>query len=325
MFELQHVTKLYNLVIGINDIHLSLPPGAYGLIGPNGSGKTTLINLLTGQLRPTLGRVRVFGENPWNHSGLLRRLGYCPAPDPAQWNVSALEWVTYLLQLTQIARTESTARAKQVLERVGLGSSMHRPIQAYSLGMRQRIKLAQALAHDPDWLILDEPFNGLDPIGRREMTTILQEWVRDGKSLLLSSHVLHEVEEITPSYLLLCGGRLLASGTAEEIAADLGNVVGEVTLRGSGMAQVASQMVGDPDVLSLQFMPHRSGLKMLVRSSPTFRTHLQQVLAAPEVVLEELDTPSQSLDSLFSTLMKMHRGEVVSQETWESLDQGEAS
>ncbi len=314
MIELEHVTKLYGLVIGVNDMTLSLTPGAYGLLGPNGSGKTTLINLITGQLKPTIGRVRVFDHNPWNHAGLLRRLGYCPALDPAQWNVSALEWVAYLLELTQFSRSEANHRAVEILERVGLGDAMKRPIQTYSLGMRQRVKLAQALAHDPDWLILDEPFNGLDPIGRREMTDILQDWVRDGKSLLLSSHVLHEVEAITPSFLLLYGCRLLATGSADEIAADLGNVVGEVTVRGRGMGRVATELAADPDLISLQFLPHHAGIRMIVRSTTSFYERLQSVLASPEVALEELDSPDHSLSTLFSTLMKMHRGEAISRD-----------
>ena len=323
MIELQRVTKLYKLVIGINDISLSLPPGAYGLIGPNGSGKTTLINLLTGQLKPTLGRVRVFGQNPWNRPQLLRRLGYCPAVDPAHWNVSALEWVTYLMEMTQYSHAEAQRRAETALAEVGLADVMRRPIQTYSLGMRQRIKLAQALAHEPDWLILDEPFNGLDPIGRFAMTELLQKWVREGRNLLLASHVLHEVEEITRSFLLLCGGRLLASGTADEIARDLGNIVGEVRLRGTRMDRVAREMADDPDVFSLRFLPHRTGLTMTVRSTDAFRRRLQRVLANESVVLEELDTPGHSLDTLFTTLMKMHRGEAVGGDVMTPAGQGE--
>ncbi|MHC4180214.1 MAG: ATP-binding cassette domain-containing protein, partial [Planctomycetota bacterium] len=156
MIELQHVTKLYGSVIGVNDVTLPLPPGAYGLLGPNGSGKSTLLNLITGQLRPTLGRVRTLDCRPWNNTKLLRRIGVCPEQDLLYTNVTGLDWVTYLLKLHGFGRAEAGRRAREALELVGLGDAMRGPIGAYSRGMRQRAKLAQVFAHDPELLILDE-------------------------------------------------------------------------------------------------------------------------------------------------------------------------
>ncbi len=144
MIQLEYVTKLYGTVIGVNDINLSLTPGAYGLVGPNGSGKTTLLNLITGQLRPTMGNVRVLGYSPWNRDSLLRMIGLCPAVDVLYPNVSALEWVSYLVELHGYSRREARRRAAQSLEDVGMGGAMQRTMGTYSLGMRQRTKLAQA-------------------------------------------------------------------------------------------------------------------------------------------------------------------------------------
>ncbi len=172
MIRFEHVTKLYKTVIGVNDVSLDLAPGAYGLLGPNGSGKTTFINLIIGQLRPTIGSVRVFGQNPWSRSELLRRIGICPAIDVLLPNVTALDWVQYLVRLHGFDAAEATLRAKNALELVGMQHAMRRPIGTYSLGMRQRTKIAQAIAHDPELLILDEPFNGLDPVGRHELTEL---------------------------------------------------------------------------------------------------------------------------------------------------------
>ena len=166
IIELQGVTKLYGLVIGVNDITLSLPPGAYGLLGPNGSGKSTLLNLIMGQLRPTIGSVKVFGKSPQNNHQLFRRLGYCPSTEGLYADISAWEWVQYLQRLQGKSRGEAAQAAERALAFVGMSYAMHRPIAGYSRGMRQRTKLAQAIAHDPDFLILDEPFNGLDPIAQ---------------------------------------------------------------------------------------------------------------------------------------------------------------
>ena len=181
MIELRNLTKLYGTVIGVNDISMSLPPGAYGLLGPNGSGKSTLLNLITGQITWTIGSVSVFGRSPRNNPAPSRRIGYCPSSEGLYANVSAMDWVSYLTQLHGYSKAQARDAAARSLNLVGMTEAMHRPIATYSRGMRQRAKLAQALAHDPDLLILDEPFNGLDPIGRHEMAQVLRDWIGLGK------------------------------------------------------------------------------------------------------------------------------------------------
>src|SRR5439155_18371037 len=181
--------------------------------------------------RPTLGSVRVLGESPRNNARLFRRLGYCPGSDGLYANVSGYDWVRYLQRLQGLSAGQAAAAASESLELVGMAEAMHRPISSYSRGMRQRTKLAQAIAHRPDFLILDEPFNGLDPVGRHELTTVLRAWIGLGKSLLFASHLLHEIEAITESFLLICGGRLLASGTAEDVHAMMVGLPNEVALR----------------------------------------------------------------------------------------------
>ena len=201
MIELTKVTKLYGTVIGVNEIDLVLEPGAYGLLGANGSGKTTLINLLTGQLKPSVGAVRIFQSDPWAESNVRYRLGLCPATDILYTNVTAFQFVRFLLELQGINRSDSAELANNALDVVGLDDKdRNRPMGEYSRGMKQRAKLAQAIAHDPELLILDEPFSGLDPVARHEMTTFLQDWVASGKSVVVSSHILHEVENICLLY-----------------------------------------------------------------------------------------------------------------------------
>jgi ABC-2 type transport system ATP-binding protein len=320
MIELSNVTKLYGKVIGVNDVTLKLEPGAYGLLGPNGSGKSTLLNLITGQLRPTLGSVRVLGESPRNNARLFSRLGYCPAGEGLYANVSGFEWVKYLLRLHGRSEVEAARSADESLELVGMAEARHRPISSYSRGMRQRTKLAQALSHEPDFLILDEPFNGLDPIGRHELACVLRNWIDPGntdgshsgnrreRSLLFASHLLHEIESITSSFLLICSGRLLASGTAEDVHRMMEGLPNEVSLQCSDAHALASLLVREHAADSVRI----SGTTLTIGTPHPGRLYdkLPGWLAESGQEVFEMRSADESLQALFNSLMKMHRGEL---------------
>jgi ABC-2 type transport system ATP-binding protein len=307
MLELNGVTKLYGTVIGVNDVTLQLPPGAYGLLGPNGAGKTTLLNLITGQLRPTKGHVRVFGGNPWNNHRLFRRLGICPAQELLYGNVSGLEWVEYLMVLQGFTRAEAARRAEEALVRVGMGHAMRRPIGSYSRGMRQRTKLAQAIAHDPELLILDEPFDGLDPIGRHDFTQLLRTWITD-RSLILASHILHEVEAICPSFLLILNGRLLAFGSAEEVQYLLAGVPAELTVvcdRPNTLAALCWQ----EELADTVRCENAQQLRISTHRPAELAQRLPQWAIEHGILLHEVRTPEDALQTLFNSLIQLHRGE----------------
>ena len=308
MIQLNSVTKLYGTVIGVNDMTLELAEGAYGLLGPNGSGKTTLLSLLTGQLVPTIGSVRVLGESPRNNAALFRRLGYCPGSEGLYANVSAFEWVRYLCQLQGWKSAAATQATYKALETVGMTAAMHRPISSYSRGMRQRVKLAQAIAHEPDMLILDEPFNGLDPIGRHEMGELLKAWITQGKSLLLASHLLYEVQSITDRFLLINGGRLLASGTAAEVQALLVEAPNEITLRTPEPQRLASLLVERGITDSLKIHDHT--LVISTRHPGQLYEQLPGWLAESQIIVSEMRSADESLQALFNSLLKIHRGEL---------------
>lgn len=308
MIELQNVTKLYGKVIGVNDFTLSLGAGAYGLLGPNGSGKSTLLNLITGQLQPTLGTVRVMGESPRNNAKLYRKLGYCPGSEGLYSSVSAFEWVKYLQQLQGMSAADADVAAGNSLALVGMSSSMHRPISSYSRGMRQRTKLAQAIAHNPDMLILDEPFSGLDPVGRHELTRVLLDWIDLGKSLLFASHVLHEIESLTQSFLLICGGRLLASGTAEDVHAMMVGLPNEIALRCNRPHDLAALLLREHVVDSASVTDHT--VKVATRQPARLYEQLPCWLKTSEIEVTEMHSADESLQALFNSLMKMHRGEL---------------
>lgn len=309
MIELNNVTKLYGSVIGVNDISLSLRSGTYGLLGPNGSGKTTLINLILGQLRPTIGRVSLFGQDPWRRSGLLRQIGLCPALEVNYPRITGYEWVKYLVRLHGFNAASAHKLAVQALEQVKLDHAMNRPMRDYSLGMRQRAKMAQAIAHEPELLILDEPFNGLDPIGRFEMTSFLRDWGKRGKSLILASHILHEVEAVHPSFLLISGGRLLASGTPNEVHSILADSPSRLRIRASKTKLLANELVNQCPIESLSFSEDGQSLDVLTRSAGQLQTKLPHILVENDITVYEMDSQDDSLKTLFSTLMQIHRGE----------------
>jgi ABC-2 type transport system ATP-binding protein len=310
MIELKSLTKLYGRVIGVNDIDVRLEPGAYGLLGPNGSGKTTLLNLITGQLNPTLGSVRVLGCNPRANAGYFARVGYCPAIDGLYSNVTGHEWVTYLLQLQGWTASAASQKAEEMMGIVGMRPAMHRALGTYSRGMRQRTKLAQALSHDPDLLILDEPFNGLDPMSRHQMTKLLRKWIDRGKYLILASHILHEVESITKSFLLICGGRLLASGSASDVHEILTGIPNDIRIRCERGRELAALIVGIEGVASLKLEENDRLLTVSTHNPRLIYEQLPAWISERELRISELQSADESLQSLFNSLMRIHRGEV---------------
>ena len=216
----EHLSKWYGQVSGLNDVTVALPRRHHGLLGPNGAGKSTFMKLVTGQLRPSTGTVRVFGEPIWGNPSQYSRLGFCPEQDAFYERMTGLEWVTALAAAARdVERRRGRRGRTRALEAVDLLDVADRKIGAYSKGMRQRVKLAQAIAHDPELLILDEPLSGMDPIMRRRTIRLIKEWGRAGKSVVVSSHILHEIEAMTSNILLIHNGRIVAEGDVHQIRA----------------------------------------------------------------------------------------------------------
>jgi ABC-2 type transport system ATP-binding protein len=311
MIQLHRTTLLYGTVIGVNDFHIELPTGAYALVGPNGAGKSTLIGLVTGSLRPTLGHVRVFGVDPARDPSVLQRIGLCPASDLLVHGVTARQWLELQLALSGWTSQKAKSRADDVLDIVGIDDARNRPINTYSLGMRQRCKLAQAIANDPDLLILDEPFNGLDPIGRHDMGLLLKEWANSGRSLLLASHVLHEVERITNSFMLIYGGRLLACGTSAELRHLLAGLPQEITLVTPTLDRLASLLSTKPWLRSLLRSKDPRRLTISVEQPLQLYQCLSEWSTQGDIVVEQLLGSDGDISALFHLLVSKHRGEVL--------------
>ena len=298
-----HLSKWYGQVIGLNDVSVTVPAGITGLLGPNGAGKSTFMKLITGQLRPSKGSITVLGEPIWQNPGLYNRIGFCPEQDAFYERMTGREWVTALVRLNGLTETEAAATAARAIEDVELTEAADKKIGAYSKGMRQRIKMAQALVHNPELLILDEPLSGMDPIARRKAIRMIKDWGRAGKSVIVSSHILHEIESMTANILLINQGRILAEGNVHQIRDLIDEHPHTVHIKAEQTRALAREFLGHDDVLSLKF---EEGAVVVQTGRPdAFYARLTD-LAASGVhgAIHEVTSPDDNLQAVFQYLVK---------------------
>jgi ABC-2 type transport system ATP-binding protein len=297
------LSKWYGQVSGLNDVTAAIPGGITGLLGPNGAGKSTFMKLITGQIKPSKGSVTVFGQPIWGNPNIYRRIGFCPEQDAFYERMTGLEWVSALVRLNGLSDSESAAAATRALESVDLMEAANKKIGAYSKGMRQRVKLAQALVHDPELLILDEPLSGMDPIMRRRTVRLIKDWARAGKHIVVSSHILHEIEAMTSNILLINNGRILAEGNVHSIRELIDTHPHTVYVRGSDPRGLARRFLAEDDVLSLRFEP---GAVVVETSKPdSFYARLTQLATSGEAgSVDEVTSPDDNLQAVFRYLVK---------------------
>jgi ABC-2 type transport system ATP-binding protein len=276
-------------------------PGVTGLLGPNGAGKSTFLKLAAGQLRPSQGEVRVLGLPAWGSPELFHRVGLCPETDAFWENLTGIQFVTALLRLTGYDEAECRERAEKALLQVDLIEARDRRIGGYSKGMRQRVKLAQAIAHDPEVLLLDEPVSGMDPVNRRRTIDLVKRLGREGKTVVVSSHILHEVEAMTRRVMLVHNGRILAEGDVREIRDLMDEHPHTVSLRARDPRALARAVVGSPHVLSLTFGDEGQWLTVQTARPDEFYGGLHQ--AALEAGVVEMFSPDEDLESVFKYLV----------------------
>ena len=301
----EHVSKWYGQVIGLNDVNVSVPPGVTGLLGPNGAGKSTFMKLITGQLRPSKGVVKVLGEPIWRNPGLYFRIGFCPEQDAFYERMTGLEWVRALVRLNGLSDKEATEAATRALTSVDLMEAANKKIGAYSKGMRQRVKMAQALVHDPQLLILDEPLSGMDPLGRRKTIRLIRDWGRAGKSIIVSSHILHEIESMTSNILLINNGRILAEGDVHQIRELIDEHPHTVYVRAADPRRLARQFLADvgDDVRSMKF--EERGIVVETGKPDQFYARLTEMAASGDYgAIDEVTSPDDNLQAVFSYLVK---------------------
>ena len=299
----EHVSKWYGQVSGLNDVTVHVPSGITGLLGPNGAGKSTFMKLVTGQLKPSKGTLRVLGEPIWGNHPLYARIGFCPEQDAFYERMTGLAWVVALIRLNGLSEADATAAAVRALEAVDLVEAGGRKIGGYSKGMRQRIKLAQAIALDPELLILDEPLNGLDPIQRRRTIQLIRDWAAQGRSVLVSSHVLHEVEALTSTVLVINNGRIVAEGDVHHIRELIDEHPHTVSIRAQEPRLVARNLLGEDGIVSVRFA---TDLLLIETEKPDALYARVTELAASGAAgsIDEVTSPDDNLQAVFKFLVK---------------------
>ncbi|HOO16896.1 MAG TPA: ABC transporter ATP-binding protein [Phycisphaerae bacterium] len=305
VIELHGLSKWYGEVIGLNNVTAAIGHGITGLLGPNGAGKTTLMGLATGQLRPSQGRIRVLGQRVWDNPRLLARLGYCPEGDPFWGAMTGWRYVLFLARLSGLRGAAAGAAAGTAIERVGMQEHMHRAIRGYSKGMRQRIKIAQALVHRPQLLILDEPLTGADPVSRHELTELLRALAAEGVDILVSSHVLHEVEALTRQILLIDHGRIVAEGELGAVRQQIHDRPHTIRIRVDDPRRLAAGVVPLPAVTGVKLLDGQT-LAVETRAPDEVYAFVNGAAAEGRVNVQEIAAADESLEAVFGYLTE-HR------------------
>ena len=298
----ENVSKFYGEVLGVNRVNLTIPPGITSLVGPNGSGKTTLMNLMTGLLRPTQGRIHVLGVPPDQPERLFRFVGYCTQFDSFPRGMTGYQFVYSYLLLHGKTHEEAADLTADAIERVRLTDAAHRKIAGYSKGMRQRIKLAQAISHWPKVLVLDEPLNGLDPLVRAETIALFRALAQEGQYVIISSHILHEVDAISDQVILLSNGYVVAEGQIHGVRTEVEEHPMQILIRCGQPATLASRIFELDTVVEARV--HNDGKGLLVRTRDPERFYLLlNRLVVDGVDLESIAPADDDVHSVYEYLI----------------------
>ncbi len=301
LLSFEHVTKFYGAVIGVNDISCRIGPGITGLLGANGAGKSTLMKLASGQLRPTQGSVRIGVHDAWS-TAAKHHLGYSPDLNSFYEEMTGREFVYTMARLHGFSRVEARQRTADVIEEVGMTDRAGRRMAGCSHGMRQRIKLAQALVHDPWLLLLDEPLSGIDPGGRREINELLFRLAAQGKTILVSSHILVEIEQLSNSILMMSRGRIIASGTLAEVRNLMQQRPMVVEIVAEPARRLAALLAENPIVQSVEVRDH--ALTVRTRNPQQFFGEIGELVCQHSIEVRRLQPLDAGAEAVFDYLQK---------------------
>jgi ABC-2 type transport system ATP-binding protein len=298
--RVDRMSKWYGQVLGVSEVSLEVRGGIVGLLGPNGAGKSTLMKTLAGLLRPSRGSVEILGAPPFTSAEVRRRLGYCPEHEGTYEELTGREFVTALAELSGMARAEAARRAESALAEMGLSEAQDRPLRGYSKGMRQRAKLAQAFVHDPDLLLLDEPLTGCDPVARAGIIATVQKLAAAGKTVLVSSHVLYEVEALTQEIVLMHRGQVLAEGNVYRIRELIDDHPHRVRVECDRPRDLAGRLVSEDHVVRVQF--EEGALEVETRTPDRMYDALPAAALELGVKIRSLTSPDNNLQAVFEYL-----------------------
>jgi ABC-2 type transport system ATP-binding protein len=304
------VSKFYGEVLGVNRVSLSLPPGVTSLVGPNGSGKTTLMNLMTGLVRPTQGSILVLGLTPDQPEEFFRHVGYCTQFDSFPKGVTGYEFINQYLRLRGLTAIDAHRLTTEAISRVSMGEAAHRKVAAYSKGMRQRIRLAQAIAHHPTVLVLDEPLNGLDPMARAESMALFEALGKEGMHVVISSHVLHEVDKISDQVVLMSYGYVVAEGQIQGVRSEVTEHPMQILVRCDAPNLLASRLFAQDHVVEAKL--NRDGQGVLVRTldADQFYILLNRIISEEEINLQAVSPADDDVNSVYQYLIGSGGGTV---------------
>ena len=300
---LEAVSRWYGNVLGLSRVSLEFEPGVTALLGPNGAGKSTLLKLVTGLLRPSSGTVSVLGEPPFANPTIYARLGLVPEEEEFRARVSAVDWLEYLLRLHGFGEGDAAPRARKALSEVGLESAAESRVTSFSRGMKQRLRIAQAVAHDPDILVFDEPLTGLDPVGRRDVINSIRSWGSQGKTVLVSSHILHEVELMTREVVLMNAGKVMASGNIHEIRRLMDTHPHRILIATPDPKTLATRLIDQDGLHSISFSEERSQVELETREPDRFYALLAELVLDDMATIHEISSPDDNLEAVFHYLV----------------------
>lgn len=296
------VSKFYGEVLGVNRVTLRIPPGITSLVGPNGSGKTTLMNLMAGLIHPDRGAITMRGLSPRDPERLMRILGYATQYDAAPRGATGLDFVTTGLILAGYSSSEASSRAQAALERVRMAEASRRKVASYSKGMRQRVRLAQAIAHEPEVLVLDEPLNGLDPLVRAETIALFREYAALGRHVILSSHVLQEVDIISDQVILIANGMIIAEGQIRSVREEIHEHPSQYVIRCRDASRIASLLFEQDHITQIKMQDDRLGLLVMTRNRADFSRALTRISLAGHTV-ESIVPADENMGALYEYLI----------------------
>jgi len=303
IISVKNVSKFYGEVLGVNRVTVDIEPGLTGLVGPNGSGKSTLMHLLCGLLRPTRGSISVIGVPPDKPEELFRLVGYCTQYDSFPNGSTGYSFLSHTLALHGLDGVDADRRAWEVLEQVGLTEAARRRIAGYSKGMRQRIKLAQAICHDPRVLILDEPLNGLDPMGRAEMIDLFKELAGAGRHVIVSSHILHEVDLISDGVIMIHGGSVVAEGSIRDVRGEITAQPLQVLVRCDRPHAIAARAFEFAHVVEAQIVDEATGVLLRTTDAGAFFPELGRIILDSGVEVETVTPADESVHAVYDSLI----------------------
>jgi len=302
--EIKNLSKWYGQVLGVSGVSARIEPGVTGLLGPNGAGKSTLLKILTGQIKADTGGATIGGIPVWNHIKLYEIIGFCPDMEKFYERQTGFEFLTYMARLHGMSKSKAMKIARDTLHTMGLDDAVNKRIGAYSKGMRQRVKFAQAIMHDPEVLFLDEPMQGMDPLGRLQTAELISDYGKRGKTVLVSSHILNEVEDMTNTILVLNHGQLLAEGDVHEIRELIDEQPRHVRITTPERRKLSNILIGFPEVQTISFEDAPDELMIQTMSPDAFYQRLPDLVLKDNITIEQISTLDDNLESVFEYLVK---------------------